>query len=112
MYRITETHRFGDSVFFRAMCSCTATDHDQDVEVVVEKDDLVSEVKVVIGMKLNAMTTGDTKWERFVWRIKSAYKLLFNGFVEVGMEFMFDSERQVNDYLTAIKQAMEDLKND
>jgi pantoate kinase len=105
-----ETHKFEDSVYFHASCSCGWDKHAHEIEV--KRDDGIGEVTVGINGILDAHDgyLGRNIFEKIWWRIRTAVRVLFIGRVEVGAEFLFENANQVDDYLAAVKKAMVDLK--
>lgn len=113
--RISKTSEGKDYIYFRAACSCG---NDRDSHVIEISDDL-DHLGVI------EMSFYSTQWDciyfnnpdlnketfrNFWWRLKrrvvNSFKLLFFGYYETEVNFMFQGEEQIQDYINAIQEGL------
>lgn len=105
--RIMKLEENKKAVMFRAACDCT--DQDCDMTIDMEVDD--GFLYLTLFKKLRWSSYWNCKnWFHDKWlRIKCCLKLLFTGYIEVEESFLM-RENQVDDFINAIVEAKEKLK--
>lgn len=110
---------YDDTIFFKAQCSCTDAEDEQRLCMSYNRD--LQQVELLISSNLsteyapNSYTSG--MWETIsdwtkslVFNCKQVYRLLTTGILTVEASFLFESEAQIQDYITALQQGLEKLK--
>lgn len=130
---ICKTGEFKDAIFYEAICSCQATNHNQTL--IVEYDPEVRDVNLQIYSRVltpqwtswdsryeyqEALGNGDFygmayyKFKLIVEHIFAKLKFTMNiwlkGYVEVENQFMFRNEQAIDDYVNAILSAKTKIK--
>lgn len=117
--RIEKTSEGKNYIFFRASCSCG---NDRDSHVIEISNELAN-----IGVI--EMSFYSTQWDciyfnnpgsdeeilrNFWWRLKrrivNSFKLLFFGYYETEVNFMFNGEEQIQDYINALQDGLDKVK--
>lgn len=118
--RISKTAEGKDYIYFRASCSCG---NDRDSHVIKISDDLDN-------LGIIEMSFYSTQWDciwfnnpdrdketfrNFWWRLKrrvvNSFKLLFFGYYETEVDFMFQGEEQIKDYINALQEGLNKIKS-
>lgn len=115
---ICKTNEFEHSIFLKAHCGCSSDDHIQSI--IIEADD--HNVSLEMYTKAYTEYHGNLydapiserlgSWYRSQKKkLKWIFSILFKGYIEVETCFLFENETSIDDYLTAIQEAKEKLKN-
>lgn len=99
------TGKFDDALFYRAICDCSDSSHDQ--HITIETDLEVNSVIVTIYQQLNL--DSDLDYHSLWKRIKTAVRYVVFGDGRVSGEFMMSNEA-VNSYLGALTDAIAHLR--
>lgn len=107
--RIMKLYEFGDSVYYRAACSCGDSKCDLTLELEKEKDiDMI-----FLNMYKNLYWSSHWKSDNFFknkWiRIKAAFRMLFTGYIKIEETFMFKGDEQIDAFLDTLKEGREYL---
>jgi hypothetical protein len=124
---IMKTGEYGDSKFYKVVCSCGQPDHDIDFEV--EADETGVNVNTYVTAKSNYWTEAvkkrydiDNPWLQefdwfwkdlingFVTRLKLTWTLWTKGYVQTESTIAM-SEQQALNYAETIKSAIDDVKH-
>lgn len=130
---ICRTAEFNDSIFYEAICSCHADNHNQTL--IVEFDPEVNDVNLSIYSKVitqqftswnsrceynEAMSNGDyfkigyykakLLIEHIAARIRFTYNIWVKGYIEAENHFIFRNEKSIDAYLEAINSAKIKIK--
>ncbi len=114
-YRIMKLHEYKDCVFYRAACMCGSEDCDLTLELEYDK-----ELNCIILHMYKTMSWNEG-WElgffkRFWLRLKSAFRIIFKGYIEVDGDLIIENKRQILEFTSAlnsgIKMINENLKED
>ena len=94
-----------DYIFYKASCACGSDDCTQTLElgVIDFKDAGVKEVELNVYGRLGQYHLNF--WER----VKIAFKVLTNGYVELQSEFVFHGEKAIADYIKALEDGLEKI---
>ena len=109
-FRIMKTHNFDDAKFYRAACSCT--DERCDMTLILEIDEEIEDITLQLHRDLCYADNwnADHWYERLWYRIKGTLRLLFTGRIEVDDYFMFQGKNQIESFLNALKEGMDELE--
>jgi len=109
-FRIMQTEDFGDSVFYRATCACGIDDH--DLALILEFDEDLPDMVTLVMFKdlVYASYWEDSLWGRFKKRILGTLRMLFTGYIKVEESFIFQGERQIDEFINALQEGMEKIK--
>jgi hypothetical protein len=107
-YRITVIDEGKDCILYRATCCCLSTDHSIDIEIEYDKD--CDMVFLNMYQDLNCYThtyvpiDARFKWLRELWiRLTYATRLLWTGRIKINADFIFNDEKQIDDFLAALQ---------
>jgi len=108
-FRISKTHEHNDDIFYRADCGCGCEDCSLELELEldeVEEDSLYNSFSLNIFQDTNYFDWSNRdEWYWRGWsRIKIALRVLFTGKVKVSSEFIFQGEKQVRSFITALEE--------
>lgn len=117
---------YGDSIFYKVVCTCDNPDHDIDFEV--ESDELGIKVNTYVTVKSDYWTETfpkrydiksdwlqsiDWHWKEyvngFISRVKMTWKIWVHGYVKCESTIIM-TEQQALNYSETIKTAIDDLK--
>lgn len=131
---ICKVAEFKDSIFYEAICSCQADNHNQTL--IVEADEEAhGQVSLAIYSKVitSQFTSWDSRYEyseamqngdyfkmayykakllieHIAARIRFTRDIWFKGYVQVENQFIFRNSDSINDYVEAILQAKTKIK--
>lgn len=119
--RITLLNKYKDTVLYLAKCSCMSDNH--DLMIYIEKDNRDNEIKLefYIDVILNEYywfynKTIFSKIKNFfsiTWkRFTIALRVLFKGRIEMNQEFLISNKDQINDFIKALEEGKNFLKED
>lgn len=111
---------YGNSVMYRASCSCGDPDH--DLWISIQKDDEFEDVSLSFYVNVNHDVDypdiGELFHRRFIvgcrnfWeRFKNATKLLFTGYLKYESEFIIDNPEQMGNIVRALKEGKQILQS-
>ena len=108
-FRISKTHEFGDNdIFYKADCGCGCKDCCLELELELDEGDekLDSCFCLNIFQDTNYFdwSNGDDWFWRAWSRIKTALCILFTGKIKLNSEFIFQGEKQVRSFITALEE--------
>ena len=117
---IMECNNMGDLIFYKAQCSCM-DDHDIHT-LVLEHDKDINDIVMTLQAKVNyhegwchkvgIFTNLLWKLQTYNRRIKNVVKLLFTGYIEEEATFIFNSEEQLKDYLSALQDGLSKIQKE
>ena len=137
---ICKVAEFEDSVFYDAVCSCGADHHIQTLEVEVDQtliDDKASYAEVALKIYGKLTTDEFVSWSarydyseaaqdgnyrmmgvhrlriilsKIAAKLKFTKNVWIDGYVQAGSVFSFRNEKALDDYIAALTQAKEKLK--
>ena len=99
-------------VIFKTTCSCSSNDH--TVDVIVDK----SENKPIISLYFTSIWCDDyyldslklNFFKRTISRLKAMWKILISGRLSISDEFIFRSDKHLQDFQEALNEAVNQLK--
>lgn len=107
-FRIMKTHEFDDSIYYRAACECNDGNHDLELMLEVDEDNIMS--LIIRGkLKTTAHWHHYNIFERAWLRLKYSMILLFRGWFHLHHDFMIREERQIDDFIKAIESGKHQL---
>jgi hypothetical protein len=111
MFRIMKINEFDDAVTFRASCNCTDRRHDMTIDIEADKEmgDII--LHFYIDLESNVYWGGKSLLKRIVKKITYVLRLIFTGRIEMENDFILDSKKQIEDFISTITRAYEILKN-
>lgn len=120
--RICEISSGKTYVFYRAECSCGSDNHSHVIEISQDPFDTKHSILEMTfystqvdkdWWKLpdkNHRFALSNMWWAFKRRIKCAFNILFFGYFETEVNFMFHGEDQIQDYINALNEGIERVK--
>lgn len=110
------TNDFGnaETIFLRASCGCGHDTCSHTLEVSYEDldgyfNDLVG-VNIYGKMWYREYHSQENFFKRLWYRIRDGIKLIFGGYIEMHYDFTFQGEEQINDYIEALQETVEKIK--
>ena len=110
MNKIMKLDEYENSIYYRAACSCTDSRCDLSLDLELDKELDMIFLNMYEDLYYASYWKSDNWFIDKWYRIKGAVKLLFTGRIKVEDSFIFQGEEQINDFVNAIKQGMEQLK--
>jgi hypothetical protein len=110
MNKIMKLSEYEDAIYYRAACACTDPQCDLSLELEIDKEFDMIFLNMYEDLYYASYWKSDNWFIDKWYRIKGAVKLLFTGRIKVENSFIFQGEDQINDFLSALKQGMEQLK--
>ena len=114
--KIAKITDFGTFIQYRATCGCGSSDCGLTLEL--EYDPEINYVTLNIYQDLLYCSWfGVTPLDKFYWfkdmwnRIKGALRLLLTGRIRLEESFLFKEEGQINDFIAAIQEGREKIKD-
>jgi hypothetical protein len=123
---IMKTNDFGDSKFYKVVCSCGQSDHDLDFEV--EAEDVGVSVNTYVTVKTDYWSESIKKrydidnpylqeldwtikdiWNGFVTRLKLTWTVWAKGYIQCETTVLM-SEQQALNYAETLKSAIVDVQ--
>ncbi len=104
-----KTHEFDDMIFYRAACDCNDENHDLELQLAIE-DNLIMSLIISGNLKTKAHWPSFNPFERFWFRIKYSFILLFRGWFHLHHDFMITEEKHIDDFIKAMEDGKEHLK--
>jgi len=118
--RIMKLHEFEDCIVFRSACSCNDKSHDLWISVELDEENHLLNIVFTANVSIywDLYDIKDSLIKRIVkiyknvfYRIKKSFKLLFTGYLEMETGFIMDDENSIKDFLDAINNSVEIIKN-
>jgi len=114
--KIAKVMEFDDSIYYRAMCACGSDDCGLTLELEYNHglNDVVLNVytRLVYCSWFGISPVDKFYWFKDMWsRIKGALKLLFTGRIQLEESFLFNEIKQIDDFITALKEGREKIEN-
>lgn len=120
--RICETSSGKTYAFYRAECSCGSDNHSHVIEI--SQNTFGAEHGILEMSFYSTQVDRDwwklpdedhpwalsNMWWAFKRRIKCAFNILFRGYFETEVNFMFQGEKQIRDYINALNEGLERVK--
>lgn len=88
------------AITYRLGCDCGSPECDIRLSVEVDHDYLT----LLFYKKLISANYSDSKFKNFRWRIKSALKILFLGWIEAEECLMLRGEEHINSFIQALEE--------
>jgi hypothetical protein len=112
---------YDNAIFFKAQCGCASSDDEQ--HLCMSYNDDLQDVELLVSCKVTTeyfpSSYDDTLWESVgnwvsaqLFKVKQVYRLLTTGVLTAETSFLFESEAQIQDYITALQLGLEKLKRD
>lgn len=107
---LTKVAEFNNSEFLKAHCSCLSDDHIHTLVIEVPYDDL-SVIDLTIYAKAfstrydHSDISFKDRLNDWKHRFGLAFKVLFNGYIEVETSFEFQGVNQIDEYIEALQEA-------
>jgi len=94
-----------DYIFYKASCACGSDDCNQTLELGFRdfKEADLKEIELNLYGRLGQYHLNF--WER----VKIAFKVLTNGYVELQSDFVFRGEKAIADYIKALEDGLEKI---
>lgn len=117
--RITLLNKHIDVIVYLAKCACSSDNHDLMIFLEKDEDELKLEfyIDVIVnkyfglwGEKNIFLRLKNSIYVMFK-RIKISLRVLFKGRIELNQEFLLDNTKQVNDFIKALEEGKEYLKD-
>ncbi|MFQ5786705.1 MAG: hypothetical protein ACE5H1_01865 [Thermodesulfobacteriota bacterium] len=102
--RINMDAQYENTVFYTARCSCMGHEQSLMLDYDIEQPDTVI---LLLNTNLDINVWREDGLFRSIWkRIKYASKILFTGSFEWDSDFIFQGEKQIEDYITALREGL------
>jgi len=118
--RICVTSSGREFIFYRAECSCGSDNHAHIIEISKADANLgcleMSFYSTQVDRDWWKVPNKDNPyairnmWWAFKRRIRFAFNILFRGYFETEVDFMFNGEDQIRDYIKALEEGLEHVK--
>jgi len=108
---ICVTDRFKGSIYYHAVCDCGTHCHTVLLE---HEDDLPSIITLSMYGEIHYSEWFCDSWYgKICRRIKHAWSILFHGYQkDLEGSFLFQGEESIRDYISALEEGIEKIKND
>ena len=110
--KVMKTEEFDESVYYRLPCSCGSKDHDVTLEFECDK-----KIPGMIFLNMYKDLGWSSYWgyndnffTRFLSRIKTAFRILFIGYIEVEESFILKGEDHIDAFIEALKEGKRLMK--
>lgn len=108
-FRISKVNEWKNSIFYKAECGCGSNDCGLELELesnIDEEDSLYNSFSLNIFQDTNYYDwSNKNEWYWRAWsRIKTCLRVLFTGRIKVSSEFIFQGEKQVRAFITALEE--------
>jgi len=107
---VMELNDYGDMVFYRVACACGSNDCDCDISLEYDKN--IKTISMIFYKNLYWNDNYSHKMfiTRWLSRLKVSLKILFTGYIKVNEEFLIQSEKHIDDFITALQEGKEKIK--
>ena len=107
---VMELNDYGDMVFYRVACACGSNDCDCDISLEYDKN--IKTISMIFYKNLYWNDNYSHKMfiTRWLSRLKVSLKVLFTGHIKVNEEFLIQSEKHIDDFITALQEGKEKIK--
>jgi hypothetical protein len=95
--------------WYRIECSCGLKQHACDISLEVDKELEIISAKFFV--EFYACSYSDKWCERLWWRIKSSFKLLFLGYIDLEHYFLFKDENHIKSFISALNEGIKEIKS-
>ncbi len=104
-------HKFNCANYYSSTCSCGS----HFIHVVVSCDEEFELLTLHTETRLGDWRYDDEdwfldKWKKFLFRVRSAIQILALGYIETEQEFIFEDENHAQDFVDAITEGIERMK--
>ena len=98
---VMKTMEYENMVMYRAMCACSANEH--DVTMSFEYDKELNEVELHFFKTISWYHGWNEKWYEKIWRrIKCSSRLLFTGWIDLEDDFLIQDVEVLDNIITAM----------
>lgn len=108
MYKIMGVGKFDNCIMYRAECGCGHKDH--DIVLGMEIDDNTISLNFCQKLESTLHWEDYTFFKRQWEKLKTCFKLMFFGWIQVESYFLMTEEEQINGFIKALEDGRKYLK--
>jgi len=99
-------------VMLRTSCACGLSEHALNLSIEVDKYGSITAYLLSEAAYTESWQTGKFKFFKNWWeKIKTCWKVIFNGEIKTDVEFIFNGEQPVEDFKDSLEQCLQEAKN-
>uniref|UniRef100_A0A6M3LKB6 Uncharacterized protein n=1 Tax=viral metagenome TaxID=1070528 RepID=A0A6M3LKB6_9ZZZZ len=110
-YKVMKCDDICGNIWYKVACGCGSNDHVLKIEFEYDKD-APGYVWINFEKKLAwSSYWGLNKWYKRFWkRLTGAFKIFFNGHIEVSESFLLDGEEHIESFISALREGQDKMR--
>ena len=107
---VMELNDYGDMVFYRVACACG--DRDCGCDIILEHVKHINDITITFykDLYLDTYYSSNNYIVRLLNRLQLSLKILLSGHVKIQGEFLIQSEKHIDSFITALQEGKEKIK--